>query len=52
MSRKMLERYSHIRMKAKREAVAVLDRDFVVAGTEGFPQIHPHHETQEPLHTV
>jgi hypothetical protein len=49
MSRKMLERYSHIRMKAKREAVAVLDRDFVVAGTEGS---HPHHETQELLQTV
>jgi hypothetical protein len=37
MSRAMLERYSHIRMRAKREAVAGVSLRSRVANSEGVP---------------
>jgi hypothetical protein len=37
MSRAMLERYSHIRMAAKREAVAAITLRPIVPNSEGVP---------------
>ena len=37
MSRAMLERYSHIRMAPKREAVAAITLRPIVANSEGVP---------------
>ena len=39
VSREMLEHYSHIRMQAKRDAVAALERR--PAATEDTPQVRP-----------
>jgi hypothetical protein len=50
MSRAMLERYSHIRMAAKREAVEALSAPKAKPNSEGVPTKSPTEDAQETVH--